>query len=242
MNTKTGDDEPGRCLVCGDTNTVKSHIFPRALMHDLRGSDSFLHEVLDSKAGTRFLQSGPWDRNILCDKHEAVTSRPDEYAVKFCRAVIRSIDQNGYDGFISNPQPNLLARFSYQCIWRFAASQDGRGLAALGRYAEILQRAVFEDGPCALSFLIARNNLRTPIGTEATMAIAPFPTRLGNVRTWLFSVSGLQFYVKLDRQPFPVGGESHSAHASTSVRLFQLPAQLAHNVPILQKIIANMVS
>ena len=211
-------------------------------MHDLRGNDPYLHEAVDTKNGTRYLQSGPWDRNILCGRHEALTARPDEYAVEFCRSVVQSIQQDGHDGFILNPHPELLARFSYQCIWRFAASQSGRGLEALGRYAGILQGAVFNDEPCVLPFLIARNHLRTPIGSEATIAIAPFPIRFGDIRAWLFAVSGQQFYVKLDRRPFPLDGEKLSAHNAKSVRLFQLPPRMAHEVPVLQKILSNMGS
>ena len=242
MKAATSTSRSRGCLVCGNKATVKSHIFPRALMHDLRGDDPHLYEALDSKTGTRFLQSGPWDRNILCSAHEAITARPDDYAVEFCRSVVQSIHQNGHDGFIQNSNPSLLARFSYQCIWRFAASQGGRGLEALGRYAGIIQSSVFEEGPCTLPFLIARNHLRTPIGSEATIAIAPFPIRFGDIRAWLFTVSGLQFYVKLDRRPFPADGESFSAHDAKSVRLFQLPPRMAHEVPILQKILSNMVN
>ena len=219
---------------------VKSHIFPRALMIDLRGEDSYVHEVVDDQSGTRFLQNGPWDRAILCEVHERITSKPDDYAVKFCRNVIKKIKQDGEDGLIDNPEPALLARFVCQSIWRFAACNAGRGLSSLGPYENQLREIVFSGANCTIPFLVARNHLLAPNGSEATLALAPFPSRLGDVRIWLFGVSGLHFYVKLDQRPFPANGQEFMAHNSPSIRLFQLPPKMAHDVPILQKILSNM--
>ncbi|WP_309752015.1 hypothetical protein [Novosphingobium sp.] len=177
----------------------------------------------------------------MCEVHERKTSRPDEYAIKFCRSVIKKIEQSGEDGFVDNPEPKLLGRFVCQTIWRFAASNGGRGLLSLGPYESQLRNISFFDAECNIEFLIARNHLRAPDGSEATLALAPFPSRLAEVRVWLFGVSGLHFYVKLDQRPFPANGREFTAHESCSVRLFQLPPRMAHDVPILQKILSNMV-
>ena len=209
-------------------------------MKDLRGDGPYVHEIADDRHGTRYLQSGPIDSLILCNEHEKMTQKADKYAVEFCRKVTNSIPQIGFDGYVENSKPELLAQFVCQTVWRFTASRFGRGLSALGPYEKILRGCVFENVQESPRFLLSRNHLRATHSTEATMTIAPFPNRMGDVRIWLFVISGVQFYLKLDRRPFPANGEEYSANLSNPVRLFELQAQLAHEVPVLQKILGNM--
>ncbi len=229
------------CVVCGSTPTVRSHLFPRKLMLDLKGPDPFIHQVVDDQMGTRYQQSGPIDNSILCAKHEAATQLPDKYAIEFCRSVARSVPQVGFDGYVRNPKPELLTRFACLTVWRFCVSQVGRGKAALGPYAPVLEKIALGEVDNHPVLLLCRNHLRATNTTEATMAIAPFPTRLDGVRVWLFVISGVQFYLKLDRKPYPANGEQFAANKSDPVRLFELPAILAHEAPILKGLLSNMI-
>jgi hypothetical protein len=230
------------CLVCGESRTVKSHIFPRALMHDLRGGESYVHEVHDDRNGTRYQQSGPLDDTILCSAHERKTQRADDFGVDFCRAVKRSIPQAGGVKWVDNPNPELLVRFACQTIWRFSASRFGRGLSALGPYEAIIREIVFQDSSDFLPLLIARNHLRMPDGNESTLVIAPFPIRLGHWRCWNFTIGGIHFYTKFDRRPFPTDWNCYLVTRSNPLSLFQLDGTVVSDVPILQPLLKRMVS
>lgn len=210
-------------------------------MLDLKGGDPYLHQVIDDQKGTRYQQSGPIDNSILCAKHESATQVPDKYAVEFCRGVANSIPQFGYDGYVENPKPDLLTRFACLTVWRFCVSRVGRGKSSLGPYGSDLEKIALGDLNDHPILLLCRNHLRAAHSTEATMAIAPFPTRLGDVRVWLFVVSGVQFYLKLDRRPYPANGDQFAANNSNPVRLFELPAVLAHEAPILKGLLSNMI-
>ena len=193
----------GQCVICGQAPTVKSHIFPRALMKDVKGEGSYLHEVRDSLDGTRFLQNGPWDRDLLCDIHERMTQDADDYGIEFCRRVVAEITQDDGQRSIVNANPKLLAKFVYQTIWRFCASRLGRGATALGPYCKMIENSLFGDIWVEFPVLASRNHLRLPDGSESTLVIAPFPTRLGKWRFWLFAVGGVHFFIKLDKRPLP---------------------------------------
>ena len=229
------------CRICGAAKTVKSHIIPRALMFDIRGDEPYLHTVTQDQMGTKFSQSGPIDDQILCLLHEQQTEDADRYGIEFCRRVIAEVPQNGERALVQNSNPDLLVRFACLIVWRHCISKHGPGICALGPYGQQLQTAIFDDVSRLPILYLARNHLRMDNQTESTIALAPFPVRLADVRCWLFSVSGVQFYLKLDKRSLPGDGESFAANGADPVTLLQLGPTLAHNVPILQSMMANMV-
>jgi hypothetical protein len=230
------------CLVCGATPTVKSHIFPRALMLDLKGDGPHLHQGEENRQGTKYLQNGLWDSNILCCQHEQKTAAADEYGIEFCRNVKSQIPQSIAANWVNNSKPDLLVQFAYQNIWRFCASSKGRGLKALGPYAKKLQNHIFGNETSDFPILLARNHLKTIDNNESTIAIPPFPNKLGRWRFWMFSISGVQFYIKLDNQPFPESYKNFIVNNRQSVLLHKLDTMTDFNVPILQPLILNMIS
>lgn len=230
------------CRVCGDPNTVKSHVIPRALMLDLRGQDSYLHEVTDDRKRTRFLQSGPIDDQIFCLRHEGLTQRADRYGIDFCRRAHELVPQNGLRGTVPNPDPDLLVEFACLMVYRFCISKYGTGVGALGPYGSKLQEIVFADTLVYPMLFLARNHLRVDGQTEATIAIAPFPVRLGGIRCWLFCVSGVQFFLKLDQRPLPGERDGFAANKANPVMLLQLDPMLTRDVPILQQLMSNMAA
>ena len=230
------------CRICGATPTVRSHIIPSALMGDLRGESPYLHEVTDSMKGTKFLQSGPIDNSILCLRHEQQTQSADKYGIEFCRRVFDQVSQNGVRAQVSNPDPNLLVRFACLTVWRFCISKHGRGNGALGPYGELLRTAIFDSSGELPMMFLARNHLRLDHQNESTVAIAPFPIRLVGIRFWLFCVSGVQFYLKLDKRPLPGDWERFAANGADPATLLQLDPMLTRDVPILQEMMTNMVA
>lgn len=104
------------CVVCGSSSTVKAHLFPRALLHDLKVDDKHLFGYGMKREGETFFQSGRFDPDILCDIHEQSLHLCDDYAVKFIRRKIprgKPFKQVALE--VPNPQPpswsNLPVRF-----------------------------------------------------------------------------------------------------------------------------------
>ena len=209
-------------------------------MHDLKGQDDqSVHEISEGRTGTRFLQSGPIGKGILCLAHEQMTQEPDKYGAEFCRRVLSTVPQGGVRALVSNPKPDLLVKFACQTIWRMAVSKHGRGEEALGPYAANLREVVFAGSNRHPLLFLARNHLTVEHRSEATLAIAPFPIRLGSVRCWLFSISGVQFYLKLDQRQLPGERDGFAANGADPVMLIQLDQREAHETPILQGIMRN---
>ena len=211
-------------------------------MADFRGKAPYLHMVCDDQKGTEFLQSGIIDDQILCLRHEKQTQSADKYGIEFCRRVIAEIPQNGVRAQLSNPNPNLLVRFACLMTWRHCISRHGPGIRALGPYGEKLRAAIFDDSRWFPMMFLARNHLKMDSNTEATLAIAPFPIRLADVRCWLFSISGVLFYLKLDQRSLPGEREGFAANGADPVTLLQLDSMLTQNVPILQSLMTNMLA
>src|SRR5687768_14330997 len=75
----------GRCLICSEGPTVKAHLFPRALMLDLKAGEKALVEGSRHRDGVRFSQNGVWDDGYVCKRHEDECGAGDDYAIRFCR-------------------------------------------------------------------------------------------------------------------------------------------------------------
>lgn len=210
-------------------------------MLDVRGSDPHLHQIQLDRDGSKFLQNGPWDDNILCSEHEVLTQAADDYAVKFCREVVATVPQSSAGGTIPNPKPDLLAKFAYQTIWRFSGSRLGRGLSALGPFANLMRDCCFGSNSPELPVLLARNHLTLPDGSESSLVVAPFPSRLGQWRCWLFSVGGVQFYTKCDQRSFPDEWQDHFVNRNDPAVIQRFDNMQAHVVPILQPVMKKMI-
>lgn len=239
MRTLKDIDSTG-CLVCGEAKTVKSHILPRSLMHDLRGNGGqYVHEIAHGRVGTKYLQSGPIDKGILCLAHEQLTQEADKYGAEFCRRILATVPQGGPRAQVPNPQPDLLVKFACQTVWRMAVSKHGLGEQTLGPYAPQLREMIFAGSGWQPLVFLARNHLTVERREEAKLAIAPFPVRLGSVRCWLFSVSGVQFYVKLDQRLLPGESDGFAANGADPVTLMQLDRMEAHQAPILKELMRD---
>lgn len=109
-------------MVCGESRTVKAHILPRALFHDMKRGDPILGQRRDGP-GRLTVQSGDWDDRILCGQHEAALGEAGRYAIRFCReyaAAAASAPNAAFRG-ISLSRPDLLVTFACACVWRKAA-------------------------------------------------------------------------------------------------------------------------
>ena len=197
------------CLVCGTQKPVKSHLIPRALVHDIKGEHTSVFEGSAHRTGYKMSQSGPLDDSILCGVHERSLSESDRYGVDFCRSfddvAVKGYQGRGFD--VPNRKPGLLYQFVCSTVWRTAVSNKTLPAdVGLGHYEPILQADSFansREGP-ELSFLVWRSQLTSSNHAVSNLIAVPHKIRIDGVRFFRFLVSGLTFDLKVDRRPdFP---------------------------------------
>ena len=217
------------CKVCGAADTVKSHIFPRALMHELRGKDPALIEIRENSDQVALRQSGLWDRFLLCAKHEAATAPLDDYAVKIWRKYQQQ-PRYGSKSVIEvvNEKPRQLILFAYAVLWRWRHSKYGTARKCdFGPYDSILREAVFETGQATLPVMIFEGDLRLE-HEKAALCVAPFRTRLNETRGWLFRIGVLDVFTFLDQRPVPSILRPFLANEAATLPIFKTdPLQAA---------------
>lgn len=117
-----------RCLLCErDGPSAKAHITPNGFIRPMKSSGQDLVYInLDNPAKEKKIQSGTWDRTILCQHCETRLAPLDAYGIRFFRdeefAFNRVVDKFtetlefvGVDNF-------LLKKFLLFVAWRFGAT------------------------------------------------------------------------------------------------------------------------
>lgn len=191
------------CTICGSTETVRSHILPRALFR--MGTTPGRQVIGNRRDGPGYvhLQSGFWDDDILCAKHEARLSVPDDYAARFCRKFLKASADGSFSTTIPNPLPDRLVSFASACVWRMAVSRtENKPERMLGPYAARLRARLFDGDPFEPFLLISRSayvSRRDPLN----LGVLPHLYRELDLRFWRFVTCGLIFDLKLDNRPAP---------------------------------------
>lgn len=236
--------ERGSCAVCGSTPTVKSHIIPRALAHDLRGDGKHLVSGEIDRPGIRYLQSGRWDGYILCGVHEGRLTRYDDYGVEFIRNFrnLPSVFKRGDHFALTNSSPADLQRFLLAVIWRKNLSNQARGQpCGLGPYAQAISNTLFageEIESPALTFqsVIAIDGERTPIATE------PYKVKLAGFNAWYCGFGWLDAVVKLDKRNWPPEWQPYDATKNNVARVVGMNPRNIQDIPSLSPILKQMKS
>lgn len=195
------------CAVCGNPETVRSHIVPRSIALDVRGGDIRLEVGEQGRAKAWPSQNGVWDRALLCEAHERALNDADTYGVAFTRLVYdhRYSMPDEAEAWIPNGKPDLLAKFAASCVWRFVNSRYGRqhGLS-LGPYNQVLIDHLFGNGPTRLPLIVTVTPLIDPNGNPAPVLTMPYRTRFLELNTWVFQLNTAQFFLIVDqRKPDP---------------------------------------
>lgn len=197
----------GVCVVCGTVGTVKTHLFPRALMLDMRADAKALYTGNRLRDGYLEKQNGRWDDRFLCAEHEAMLGPADEYAVKLCRKIadVPPPPRGPIAIDVDNPRPELFAKFVYACVWRHVMAPTNAELSLeLGPYEKPLRAALFETGPLDLQILASVSGFTTKRG-PTNLAIEPYRQRLDGIAIWHFIIGRLNIYLKTDARPFADG-------------------------------------
>lgn len=218
------------------------HVFPRALMLDLRGAEKHLFEGNSERVGVRFSQNGNWDDTVLCKNHEDICGKGDDYVIQFSRRLTRDAKHTTTGAYtISNPRPDLLIKFIYATVWRRVISRDGRyHNLDLGPFRQAIEDHLLAKGPASLPAIVARANLINADGEPAGMAIPPYRQRLGNWNVWHFHIGGFDIYLKTDHRPFPAQFSPFLANDNDMLTLVQIDPLRSDRVPILQPILKQM--
>lgn len=220
------------CLICGSEPTVKSHIVPRALFHDMRPEKGQLIGNLRDGPGYQHLQSGFWDKTILCAVHEGQLHQADEYGIRFCRNFNAGKKAGQWRVDVPNPDPALLVDFASACVWRMAASRsEGRPKSLLGPYNQRLVDSLFHGIAYRPMLLVACNAYHLKKGEILNFGALPFRYVELNIHFWRFIVGGLIFDLKLDARATPAAMATLAVNEQAEVALFDDFPQSAQRTP-----------
>lgn len=209
------------CTICGDEKTVKSHIVPRSLFHAMKRPNKPIIGNAQSGVGYQYLQSGHWDRNILCARHEAELGIYDEYGANFCKAFLAQLRAGKNAVEVENPRPKRLVQFAGACVWRFAASRGcGYPQKLLGPYAAEVEEMLFHGGDFNPLLLISRHGYQDR-GVLLNMGALPFIYHEEGLRFWRFIVCGLIFDLKLDNRSPIAAMKTLAVNDAKSISLFE---------------------
>ena len=192
-------------------------------MHDLKDGGKTLHAASQTHDGWRLHQSGLWDSTILCDRHENVIAKLDDYGVKFWRDH-RAMPYIADMGFrtVPNPNPLALVKFAYSIVWRWTNSHYGNSAGkSLGPYEAILRDAIFNDGPSTLPVLLFETDLRHNEFRRADIGVSPYRTKLRDRTGWLFRIGTLDFFTYCDQRGATAVIEPHLANGCDPVEVFK---------------------
>jgi hypothetical protein len=234
----------GTCVVCGQSPTVRSHLFPRALIHRIRGAEKHVIEGDRDRAGVRLTQGGLWDDQLLCEVHEASLGAADDYAIRLSRRFEKSgtIAPSGTSYRLGNPQPELLLRFAYATIWRHVVSKHGASHALdLGPYRRKIEEYLFNGASLALEAIVGRSNVVDPHGNPIEVGIAPYKSKLYGWTIWLFTIGGFDFYIKTDQRPFPKAWQPFLVNDNDPLVLPLIDAMPLHQIEKFQPIFKQML-
>ena len=231
------------CVVCGASPTVKMHVFPRAMMFRIRGTEKHLVAGDRHRKGVRFRQSGLWDDQIVCERHERMFAGADDYAIDLCRRIeLDSRPTSSGNAFeISNPAPDLLIRFACATVWRQVVSREGRGSGLdLGPYRQSFESYLFSGGDVPTQIMLGRTNLTNPDGRPLELEIAPYQQRMLGCSVWHFTMGPLDVFLKTDKRFFPASWTPYLANNNDPLTLIAMDARRVDQVPILRPILQIM--
>lgn len=182
---------------------ARAHIFPRALVHDMKDGGSVVHAVDRNRRGILNYQSGPWDARILCRTCEAQLSACDDYAIKW----IRRFDQNavplfGGKGFeVPNPKPHLLVRFAAATLWRASvSSRHAQSDLDLGPWETKLRGSIFAGTRYQPRLFVARKRYVTEGVHHGAIVVHPHYAPGWGKRAYVFEIADLFWGLKLDNR------------------------------------------
>jgi hypothetical protein len=138
---------------------------------------------------------------------------------------------------------HLLLRFAASTVWRHVVSKHGRAHGLdLGPYRKIIKEHLFQDATLPLGALVGRSNIVDPLGKRIELGLAPYRRKLLDWTIWHFTIAGFDFYLKVDKRPFPRQWKEFLANDNNPIALPLIDPQSIHEIPMLRPIFAQMAS
>ncbi len=197
---------------CTSVDLIDAHIVPRGFARDVM--DGSKHNMLITPERISTTQHGIFDRHILCADCDRRLGDLDNYALRVLRRVpkeaVRTSTRDGECFTLDNVDGDKFTKFALSLLWRasISARPEFRSIS-LGPYDDAAGKVIFgaESLSNLPSFELIVALVKGPLGQEPEFArrfySKPHRFRLADRNGWKFVLRGLQFFAKLDRQPFP---------------------------------------
>lgn len=230
------------CMVCGATMMARAHLFPRALMHEIRRDEKHMLAI-SAFAGGRpgYLQSGEVSTRILCHRHEKATQRFDDAAIR----MIRTFSQRArlaYEGrawHVANPKADDLTRFIHATIWRhWAHWLAGETGPNFNRTALPALRGVVFDGEQPFATMVMETE-RVHRGERAHIAFVPGETMIDGMALIRFEIGGFAFFLRPGYYYLPAPWHAFSAASQPDLFVLKLAQGELSSDPTIMSFVKN---
>ena len=202
------------------------------------------HVITGSRhhSGAKPSQGGKFSDNILCEKHEGITSSFDTYGVRFVREVNRLFhaNQNNNSVEVPNPEPIKLLRFVLSCIWREKAADQNEGLESLGPYRQPLENTVFHGADAAWPLIVSRDRFMVRDHQIDAFGVHPYRNRFYDRNTWMFTACSVTFFQIIDNRGLKELPDWVRADRANPVAVLMSDPMQIHKVGPLAPILRNM--
>jgi hypothetical protein len=233
------------CKICGNEATIRCHLMPRALMHDIRGGSPHLVQGDLYKRGEQKSQSGAWDDDLLCDKHEKALQESDRYAVQWIRRfeMERAVAADGDFFFMINKRPDLLQKFVCSVVWRHAlSSQSSNFDMDIGPWEVRLRELIFGQSAYDPVFAICTRRWLNQSEHMKDVAFPPHKNPEYGRRGWEFEIGGLVWILILDNRRESKSLRALAANDKNPVMILNLSDEELVDRPGVIDIAVNMLS
>jgi hypothetical protein len=231
------------CKICGNEKTIRCHLMPRALMHDLRGAHPNMVMGGMHRPGIEISQSGTWDDDLLCETHEQLLQKSDQYGVDWIRRFSAQREAFAQDDIflVPNERPDLFLKFVCSVVWRHAMSGRSSDFNMdLGPWEVQLRDLIFAESNYNPVFVIAAKRWLMMSEYVGHVAFPPHRNFGFGKRGWEFEIGGLVWILILDSRKNSRQLKIVSANDCNPVRVINNPDSELVDRPGVIDIAVNM--
>lgn len=132
------------CLVCGESVTIKSHLIPRALTHEVQIHKA--HAVVRESGDFKYTQSGIYEKHILCAECDNKPGVSENTAVRTFRAIRKAAKLSSFGEYVlESVKGDSILRFVTGVLWKYSVASQENGRIELGPYQNTLRDVTFSS-------------------------------------------------------------------------------------------------
>lgn len=206
-----------RCLRCGETPTVKAHVFPKSAVRSIRqrGPDTKTKEIYSDRAIIAQNQNGIYDPCILCKFCDGRIGVADKWFIENLENFhIAAVDRRPYESVKMSLDTYAAVQFAVSIIFRasLSCSNHFSGIS-LGTYTAAAGEIATGSNQADFGKPLVMINVLTSKQLDVRQFVF-YPVRCsgGNGSYYVFTISGVQFLVKFGgRHQGISGNDTHSS-------------------------------